>query len=331
MLQLFLAISALSALIVAAISRQHQLAVLTLRQSERSLRELVETLPAHIWCTAPDGKPIYFSQQFRDFIGFNVEDKDVDGASRLSSVLNAIIHPDDLGTVNTLFAHSLATGESYALKHRQRRFDGQYRWVETRAAAMRNSDDAIVQWNVICLDIDGEVRAQEELRLAQERLARASQAASLAELSASIAHEVNQPLGAVVNTPVPVCAGSRRRTWRKPGGLPRGSMADGHRASDIIGRIRELAKKAPPHKDWLDVNETIQEAIALARSEMQRNGVALETQLSEHVPVVLADRIQLQQVLLNLMMNAIEAMQWRRRGPARVVGSAPALMNRSTS
>ena len=127
MLQLFLAISAFSALIVAAISRQHQLAVLTLRQSERSLRELVETLPAHIWCTAPDGEPIYFSQQFRDFIGFNVEDKDVDGASRLSSVLNAIIHPDDLGTVNTLFAHSLATRESYALKHRQRRFDGQYR------------------------------------------------------------------------------------------------------------------------------------------------------------------------------------------------------------
>ena len=73
MLQLFLAISAFSALIVAAISRQHQLAVLTLRQSERSLRELVETLPMHIWCTAPDGKPIYFSRQFRDFIGFDLD------------------------------------------------------------------------------------------------------------------------------------------------------------------------------------------------------------------------------------------------------------------
>ena len=161
MLQLFLAISAFSALIVAAISRQYQLAVLTLRQSERSLRELVETLPAHIWCTAPDGEPIYFSLQFRNFIGFNVEEKDVDGASRLSSVLNAIIHPDDLGTVDMLFAHALATGESFALKHRQRRFDGQYRWVETRAAAMRNSDDVIVQWNGVCLDIDDQVHAEE--------------------------------------------------------------------------------------------------------------------------------------------------------------------------
>jgi PAS domain S-box-containing protein len=309
MLQLFLAISALSALIVAAISRQHQLAVLTLRQSERSLRELVETLPAHIWCTAPDGEPIYFSQQFRDFIGFNIEGKDVDGASRLSSVLNAIIHPDDLGTVNTLFAHSLATGESYALKHRQRRFDGQYRWVETRAAAMRNSDDAIVQWNVICLDIDGEVRAQEELRLAQERLARASQAVSLAELSASIAHEVNQPLAAVVNSASACVRWIDAQKLEEARRSASRAMAEGHRASDIIGRIRALAQKAPPHKDWLDVNETIHEVIALARSEIQRHGVALTTQLSAQVPVILADRIQVQQVLFNLIRNAIEAMR----------------------
>src|SRR5262249_19207316 len=106
MLQLFLAISPFSALIVAALSRQHQQALLTLRESERSLRELVETLPAYIWCTAPDGEPIYFSRQFRDYVGFDVEEKDVDGVSRLSGVLSAIIHPDDLAMVNTLFAHS---------------------------------------------------------------------------------------------------------------------------------------------------------------------------------------------------------------------------------
>jgi PAS domain S-box-containing protein len=198
MLQLFLAISAFSALIVAAISRQHQLAVLTLRESERSLRELVETVPALIWCTAPDGKPIYFSQQLRDFYGFKVGDRDLAGASRLANVLAAIIHPDDLDAVNKQFAHSLATGEPYAHKHRLRRFDGAYRWVEMRAAAMRNSEDAIIQWNGVCLDIDDQVRAQEELRFAQENLAHASHAASLAELSASIAHEVNQPLAAII-------------------------------------------------------------------------------------------------------------------------------------
>src|SRR6185295_15599 len=88
--------------------------------------------------------------------------------------------------------------EPYARRHRLRRYDGEYRWVETRAGPMRNAEGTIVQWNVICLDIESEVCAQEELRLAQDRLARAGQAASLAELSASIAHEVNQPLAAIV-------------------------------------------------------------------------------------------------------------------------------------
>src|SRR5262249_52163335 len=132
------------------------------------------------------------------FIGFNVGDKDAAGTSRLSSVLNAIIHPDDLGVVRTLFAHSLATGESFALKHRQRRFDGHYRWVETRAVGMRDSSEAIVRWSGVCLDIDDQVQAEGALRRASDKLAQASQAATLTELSASIAHEVNQPLAAIV-------------------------------------------------------------------------------------------------------------------------------------
>jgi signal transduction histidine kinase len=92
-------------------------------------------------------------------------------------------------------------------------------------------------------------------------------------------------------------------------------IAEGHRASEIIGRIRELAKKAPPRKAWLDVNETIHEVIALVQSGVQRNGVTLGTQLSDDVPLILADRIQVQQVLLNLLMNAIEAMSGADEGP----------------
>ena len=320
MLQLFLAISALSALIVAAISRQHQLAVLTLRQSERSLRELVETLPAHIWCTAPDGEPIYFSQQFRDFIGFNVEDKDVDGAARLSSVLNAIIHPDDLGTVNTLFAHSLATGESYALKHRQRRFDGQYRWVETRAAAMRNSDDAIVQWNVICLDIDGEVRAQEELRLAQERLARASQAASLAELAASIAHEVNQPLAAIVAN----AHACHRWLSTEPANVERATITaeriirDANAAADVVSRIRALFSQMGQARSLADMTEVISEVCRLMANELAVRNVQVKTELDHSLPPVPIDRVQMQQVLVNLIRNAIDALDTAVDSPRQI-------------
>jgi C4-dicarboxylate-specific signal transduction histidine kinase len=134
-------------------------------------------------------------------------------------------------------------------------------------------------------------------------------------MSASIAHEVNQPLTAVVTSANACLRWLDAQKLEEARRSASRVIAEAHRASEIIGRIRSLTKKAPPQKDWLDINETIHEVIALARSEIQRNGVALATQLSEHVPVVLADRIQLQQVILNLMMNAIEAMRGVSAGP----------------
>ena len=158
-------------------------------------------------------------------------------------------------------------------------------------------------------------RAEDALQHAQMELAHVTRVATLGEMTASIAHEINQPLGAIVNS------GSACLRWLDAQRLEEARrsasrvIAEGHRASEIIGRIRALAKKAPPRKDWLDVNETIHEVVALAHSEVQRNGIALETQLSDHVPVILADRIQLQQVILNLMINAIEAMSGAGEGP----------------
>jgi C4-dicarboxylate-specific signal transduction histidine kinase len=158
------------------------------------------------------------------------------------------------------------------------------------------------------IDVTDRKLADETLRKTQTELAHVARVATLGELTASIAHEVNQPLGALVNN-AGACLG-----WLDAENLEeaRNSVAlmmdDAQRASEIITRIRALVKKAPPQKDWLDINQMIREIIGLARNEMQRNGVALETQLSDDVPLVFGDRIQLQQVMLNLMMNAIEAM-----------------------
>ena len=119
---------------------------------------------------------------------------------------------------------------------------------------------------------------------------------------------------------VPVCAGSPRQ----PPDLEEARQTldrivkDGNRASDVISRIRALVRKAPPRKDPLDINDTILEVVALTRSEVQRNRVSLQTRLSSDLPLVLGDRIQLQQVILNLIINAIEAMSGVRRGVARV-------------
>src|SRR5437867_577100 len=162
-------------------------------------------------------------------------------------------------------------------------------------------------------------RAEEAFRTSQMELAHVTRVATLGEMTASIAHEINQPLGALVNN-AGACLG-----WLDAGNLEeaRNSVAlvmdDAQRASEIITRIRALVKKAPPQKDWLDINQTIREVIGLGQSEVQRNHVALETQFSDDMPLVFADRIQLQQVMLNLMMNAIEAMSGAADGPRELL------------
>jgi len=151
---------------------------------------------------------------------------------------------------------------------------------------------------------------------------------TLGELTASIAHALNQPLGAMV-TSANACL-----RWLAAQNLARAQqsavriVADGQRAADTITRIRALAQNAPAHKDWLDVNATIHDVLALARSEVHRHGVVVATQLAADVPRILGDRIQVQQVLLNLVMNAIEALSGvsaepRTLGVSSECGAAP--------
>ena len=165
-------------------------------------------------------------------------------------------------------------------------------------------------------------QAEDALHHVQAELAHVTRVATLGEMTASIAHEINQPLSAVVNS------ASACLRWLEAQKLDEARrsvsrvIAEGHRAGEIIARIRSLAKKAPPEKDWLNINETIREVIALARSELQRNGVALDTRLSDdvhYVPLIFADRIQLQQVILNLIINAIEAMSGAADGPRELL------------
>src|SRR5215813_2271999 len=165
-------------------------------------------------------------------------------------------------------------------------------------------------------------RAEDALRHARAELAHVTRIATLGEMSASIAHEINQPLAAVVNNASACLRWLAAQNLEAARESATRVISDGHRAGEIIGRIRALTKKAPPQKDWLDINEIIREVIALAQSELQRNGVALETRLSEDVhylPLILADRIQLQQVILNLIMNAIEAMSGAGDGPRELL------------
>ncbi|RAZ93080.1 PAS domain-containing sensor histidine kinase [Mesorhizobium hawassense] len=281
-----------------------------LRERERFLWQLVETLPAMIDCAAPDGEPVYRSQQLREFLGYELETLDGTGKSRLAGTLDAGVHPDDVAGVKKQYARSLATGEPYARRHRLRRFDGEYRWVETRAAPMRNAEGAIVQWNVICLDIDGEVRVQEQLRLAQENLARQSQAASLAELCASIAHEVNQPLAAVVAN----SHACQRWLMAEPPNLERAQktvervIRDANAAADVVSHIRALFKQSAGTGTSTTLPGVIAEARDLMAEEAARRRVRMSIDVENNLPPVALGRVQIQQILVNLIRNGMDAM-----------------------
>ena len=280
------------------------------RERERSLWQTVETLPAMIVCAGPDGEPVYRSQKLREFLGIDLEQFDGTGKSRLDATLDLAIHPDELADVKKDYAHSLATGEPYARRHRLRRFDGEYRWVETRAAPMRDDNGDIIQWNLICLDIDGEVRAQEELRLTQDGMARASQAASLAELSASIAHEVNQPLAAIVAN----SHACHRWLAAEPPNLERARVVaeriirDANSAADVVSRIRALFKPSAQTRALTPPGSVIAEVHNLMVDEAMRRRIRLDVNVDADLPAVAIDRVQLQQVLLNLARNGMEAM-----------------------
>lgn len=282
-----------------------------LRERERFLWQLVETLPAMIDCASPDGEPVYRSRQLREFLGYELEEPDAAGTSRLARTLDTGVHPEDLDGVREMYARSLVTGEPYARRHRLRRHDGVYRWVETRAAPMRNAEGVIIQWNVICLDIDGEMRAQDELRLARERLASASQAASLAELSASIAHEVNQPLMAVVA----YANACQRWLQADPPNLERAqrtverAIHSATIAADVVSRIRSLFRHATDDRNATTMESIVIAARNLMTEEAARLKVRVQVLVEDGLPNVAADRIQIQQVLVNLMRNAMEAME----------------------
>jgi PAS domain S-box-containing protein len=169
------------------------------------------------------------------------------------------------------------------------------------------------------LDLSERKRGEAALHQAQMELAHVTRVATLGELTASIAHEITQPLAAVVTSASACVRWLAAQDLEKARQSALRVIAEGHRAGEIIGRIRNLAKKAPLQKDWLDLNATIRDVLALASSEVQRHGVVVETHLAGDMPLILADRIQLQQVLLNLIINAIEAMRGVGDGPRELV------------
>ena len=276
-----------------------------LRERERELSLLVDMVPSNLWRLTPDGGTTLANKRMADFFGLDLAD-----TRQLETVFDTVFHPDDKEAVEELLNRCLHTGDSFAMRYRLRRFDGEYRWMSGRAEPMRDQDGRIVQWFGLCHDINDQIHAEEALRNASHKLAQATQAASLAELSASIAHEVNQPLAAIVAN----SHACQRWLSVEPPNLERARIAveritrDANSAADVVNRIRALFRRSPHTRSPEDVNRLIDEVCRLMADEIAAKNIRIKTDLASDLPAVALDRVQVQQVFMNLIRNGIEAM-----------------------
>ena len=271
-----------------------------LRAQERKLRDVIETIPTFAWTALPDGSIDFANRSWGEYSGFSTE-------NTVGSGWEAAVHSEDLKRHVEKWRASVANGERFENEVRFRRADGEYRWFLVRAVPLRDGRGRIVKWYGTSSDIEDRKRAEQ----LQSDLAHTNRVSMMGELAASISHELKQPIAATVmnaNT-------SLRWLRREQPDLEEIRVAaerivqDGNRAGEIIDRLRSLYKKAPPRRELVDLNEIVRDMAGLLRGEASRFAVSIRAQLSPAIPKVTADRVQLQQVLMNLMLNAIEAMK----------------------
>jgi PAS domain S-box-containing protein len=274
-----------------------------LRARERDLTLIIETIPALVWCAAPDGQLTYVNERVLEYTGTTLD------ALAQSGWVN-FLHPDDVDSTVRNWLLAVGTGRPHDIQYRLRRGDGAYRWFHVLGQPVRDAEGRITRWYGLLVDIDDRKNMEEALRSTQTRLSQAAQIATVGELAASIAHEVNQPLAAVVAN------GHACLRWllAQPPNLAKAHEAaerivrDGKDAGEVVRRIRALFKRAPLEKAALDLNEIIGEVLDLVRAETAKKRVTVETELENGPTSVVGDRVQLQQLVLNLLLNGIEAM-----------------------
>ena len=274
-----------------------------LRESERRLRSAIDGIPGLVGVLAPNGDVEAVNRQILEYCGQSLEELKNWGT-------NGTVHPEDLPHVAEVFTKSIASGIPYQIEQRLRRFDGEYRWFDNRGIPVRDDSGRIVRWYVLLTDIEDRTQALARLQQMQSDFAHMNRVSMMGELAASLSHEITQPIASARNN---ARAAQNFLDMQPPDlGEVREALGcvvgDADRAGDIVDRIRDHIKKAPPRKDHFDLNAAINEVIVLARSAIIKNGVSVQTRLAEGLSPVHGDRVQLQQVVLNLILNAVEAM-----------------------
>jgi PAS domain S-box-containing protein len=277
---------------------------LELEESGRRLRMLTEAIPQQMWSADAEGKIEYCNQHLIDYIGSPVE-------GVLGDAFFGFLHPVDERLFRQVWSSALEEGKKFEVEVRVLGADGAYRWFLIRSSPQYSVDGQIARWYGIHIDIEQQYRAQQGLVVAQDELLRLSRTLSLGELAASIAHELNQPLTAVV-THAYAC-----REWLRanPANIEKATVTadkivqESTRAGAVVARVRALFRKDASIRESTDLNSLITDLVRLLRDEMIRRSASVKLVLAQDLPKVELDPIQIQQVLLNLVTNGMEAME----------------------
>lgn len=274
-----------------------------IKESERQLRLLTEAIPQQLWRTDASGRIEYYNRHLCDYLGQHNE-------MLMGDAFFNVIHPEDLTLFRSSWQEALTSGGRFEMEARVRGVDNTYRWFLVRSIPQRSGDGRIACWYGIHIDIEQQHSAQQSLTQAQDDLTRLLRSLSMAEMAASIAHELNQPLTAVV-THAYAC-----REWlhSEPANLEKAAatadkiVQESTRASVVLKRVRALFRKEAQVRELTNVNGLIREMARLLRDEAIRRDVSIRLLLADELPQLEMDPVQIQQVLLNLAINGMDAM-----------------------
>jgi PAS domain S-box-containing protein len=275
------------------------------RESEARFREMADTAPVMIWLTGTDGLCNYFNKPWLEFTGRSMEQEV--GTGWIEGV-----HPDDVQGCFDGFLPAFHARKPFRMEYRLRRADSEYRWlIESGIPRYAGGEFAgYIGSNIDITDLKRAGEERERLRQVQTELAHINRVTTMGELAASIAHEIKQPISAA-HTNAKTCLrwlGRDQPEIEEAREAASRIIQDVTRASEIINRIGVLFKKGASQREWVDMNEVIGEMISLMCSEAGRHGISIHTELAAELPHVWADRVQLQQVFLNLMLNGMDAV-----------------------
>jgi PAS domain S-box-containing protein len=274
-----------------------------LRRSEEQFRLLAEAIPHQVWACLPDASLTYCSRQWNEYSGLTLQDVQREGWDKL-------LHPEDVGPALRAWEDARSQRKPYDMEVRLRASDGSYRRFVSRAVPVYGERGQVIQWFGTNTDVEDGRQLQEALHKVEAEVARVARLTVLGELAATLAHELNQPLAAVV-TNGDACLrwlGRDQPNLDEASGAVRRMVRDAKRAADVIAHTRALLRKSNGEKVGLDVAKVIRQTLLLVQSEAARHRIVMREILADDLPMVLGDRVQLQQVILNLILNGIEAM-----------------------